>query len=312
MSEVTEQIAALEGEIFELTRKLHALRRTNGPVEVPNYSFETQNGEATLLDLFGDHGAIVWDVDTSIVSRGALIKRHEHTAVPFFSLATIEFPRLGNLTMASLRLRPGSSDIRLWAPECWRSHAVARDIHRKQLRRFLEAAESSGLELVAGDFNAPQGDPVYALLPANLRDAFAHGGVGLGNTILNDLPVLRIDQIRADPAFPVLQSFAVKSRVSDHRLVVTDLLYPRRPTRPPGAGFSQDENEHDRSAKRPANDTTGPAGQRAGRTKTTTIVAQNVPRTTRRDRRVIVRAHAEAETEWRFSTARLPGSIPGG
>ena len=59
MSGDTDEIAALEGEIFELTMKLHALRKANGATEVPNYSFETQNGQTTLLDLFGDRDTLM-------------------------------------------------------------------------------------------------------------------------------------------------------------------------------------------------------------------------------------------------------------
>ncbi len=59
MSGNTDEIAALEGEIFELTMKLHELRRKNDAAEVPNYGFETQNGQTTLLDLFGDQDTLM-------------------------------------------------------------------------------------------------------------------------------------------------------------------------------------------------------------------------------------------------------------
>jgi predicted dithiol-disulfide oxidoreductase (DUF899 family) len=59
MSEIRDEIAALEGEIFELTQKLHALRKANRAGDIPNYTFETQNGQTTLLDLFGDRDTLM-------------------------------------------------------------------------------------------------------------------------------------------------------------------------------------------------------------------------------------------------------------
>jgi len=49
------EIADLEAQISELTAKLQALRKSYQGVEVPNYTFANQNGELSLLDLFGDH-----------------------------------------------------------------------------------------------------------------------------------------------------------------------------------------------------------------------------------------------------------------
>ncbi len=46
------EIAELEQQIFELTTKLHELRRSQRGSEVPNYTFATPSGENSLLDLF--------------------------------------------------------------------------------------------------------------------------------------------------------------------------------------------------------------------------------------------------------------------
>ena len=48
------EIADLEAQIFELTAKLQILRKSYREAEVPNYTFASQNGELSLLDLFGD------------------------------------------------------------------------------------------------------------------------------------------------------------------------------------------------------------------------------------------------------------------
>ncbi len=52
--DASDDIQALEGQIFELTQKLNALRREAVGAEVPNYRFQTQSGETSLLDLFGE------------------------------------------------------------------------------------------------------------------------------------------------------------------------------------------------------------------------------------------------------------------
>lgn len=49
------EITALEAQIFELNTKLHALYRETPATPVANYRFETCEGSATLLDLFGAH-----------------------------------------------------------------------------------------------------------------------------------------------------------------------------------------------------------------------------------------------------------------
>lgn len=48
------EIQALEHQIYELTQQLAKLKRESAPVPVPNYTFKTLNGEASLLDLFGE------------------------------------------------------------------------------------------------------------------------------------------------------------------------------------------------------------------------------------------------------------------
>lgn len=53
------EIQAIESQIFELTARLAALRKTHSTGSVKNYSFETLNGPTTLLDLFGDHDQLM-------------------------------------------------------------------------------------------------------------------------------------------------------------------------------------------------------------------------------------------------------------
>jgi len=49
---MSEEIAQIEKDIFDLTKKLHDLRAKQKSAEVTNYSFDTLNGKVTLQDLF--------------------------------------------------------------------------------------------------------------------------------------------------------------------------------------------------------------------------------------------------------------------
>jgi predicted dithiol-disulfide oxidoreductase (DUF899 family) len=50
---VNPDIAVIEKQISDLTVKLGELRRASEGEEIPNYTFETLDGEVSLLDLFG-------------------------------------------------------------------------------------------------------------------------------------------------------------------------------------------------------------------------------------------------------------------
>ncbi len=56
---MTTEIIELEQQIFELTTKLHELRKSNSGEVVANYVFDTQAGETNLLELFGDHDRLL-------------------------------------------------------------------------------------------------------------------------------------------------------------------------------------------------------------------------------------------------------------
>ena len=53
------EIAELEGQIFEMTKRLAELRVQSPGIEVRNYSFDTLGGQTTLSDLFGDHDKLL-------------------------------------------------------------------------------------------------------------------------------------------------------------------------------------------------------------------------------------------------------------
>jgi len=56
---MSEEIADLEKQLYELTTKLNALRKMNSGVEVENYAFATTEGDASLLELFGEQDRLL-------------------------------------------------------------------------------------------------------------------------------------------------------------------------------------------------------------------------------------------------------------
>ena len=52
---MTDEISAIEKQLYELTTKLNELRTTHSGNEVETYTFSTLDGEVALLDLFGDN-----------------------------------------------------------------------------------------------------------------------------------------------------------------------------------------------------------------------------------------------------------------
>lgn len=53
------EITELEARIYELNQQLQALKKSNVGSEVSNYTFQTQNGDVSLLDLFGDRDRLL-------------------------------------------------------------------------------------------------------------------------------------------------------------------------------------------------------------------------------------------------------------
>lgn len=56
---VSDEIAEVEKQLFELTTKLNELRKTNTGEEVRNYQFSTLEGEVSLLELFGENDRLL-------------------------------------------------------------------------------------------------------------------------------------------------------------------------------------------------------------------------------------------------------------
>jgi endonuclease/exonuclease/phosphatase (EEP) superfamily protein YafD len=88
--------------------------------------------------------------------------------------------------------------------------------------------ESSSPKLIGGDFNLPARDGATRSLKPELRDAYPSSGAGLCNTIINDYPMHRIDQIWVSSEMQPQVMRVFKTKYSDHRMVVCDISLERR------------------------------------------------------------------------------------
>ncbi|HEX5447284.1 MAG TPA: endonuclease/exonuclease/phosphatase family protein [Pirellulales bacterium] len=174
---------------------------------------------------YGDDGAVIWGRDASIIARGQLVPIELPKAVaPNATCARARLASGAQLTVVCLRLAPAIVRLDLWSLDCWRQQMANHRLRRSQLAAIVRSARpSDGLPLlIGGDFNAPAGDSVFDVLRPALHDAFAEAGRGWGNTIVNNWPFHRIDQVWLSTDLTASQVFAVRTDRSDHRMVVCD------------------------------------------------------------------------------------------
>jgi endonuclease/exonuclease/phosphatase (EEP) superfamily protein YafD len=180
-------------------------------------------------ELFGVEAGVLAGVDASILVRGRLTPRDLPRALGSdFVQARARLTSGIEAEVISLRLTPALVRTDLWSPDCWRAQRENRQVRREQVRAI--AAQIAALSpdtplIVGGDFNAPAGDAIFRLLRPRLRDTFRQTGTGWGNTILNDIPLQRIDQIWVSDGFRAAGVVARKTRNSDHRMVIADLRW---------------------------------------------------------------------------------------
>jgi endonuclease/exonuclease/phosphatase (EEP) superfamily protein YafD len=127
-----------------------------------------------------------------------------------------------------VRLQPYNIRADLWSPDCWRKQCQIRKQQRSQLERIEREVEKVALDvpiILGGDFNLPAGDNLFHILRPRLADAFRQNGHGWGDTLDNDWPILRIDQIWCNPRFRVASVETRRTQNSDHRMVLCDLFY---------------------------------------------------------------------------------------
>lgn len=180
---------------------------------------------AAVTNLWVSGGSSSYEYETCILARGRLMRISGGGQRVFYVGAQTALDDGIRVDVVSLHLAPAPAQFDLWNPVCWRVQYQHRLHQMEQIRAVVAALHPHRPMIIGGDFNAPQGDKIYSALPRRLYDTFAKNGKGIGNTLINDFPVLRIDQIWVSRHFETVQSFTQRSRFSDHRIVVSDVRY---------------------------------------------------------------------------------------
>ena len=113
--------------------------------------------------------------------------------------------------------------------------AASKTLIRKMKHAFTRRGEQSDLakadivtspypSVLTGDFNDVPNSYTYFTLRGVRKDAFLQKGLGIGRTYLSLAPTLRIDYILPDREFDVIQFDMIDEELSDHLLLVTDLV----------------------------------------------------------------------------------------
>ena len=188
---------------------------------------EKREVEKLAHDLSGKEAGIARGVDTDIIARGRISPKPRRGLPPFaFVQARVRLVSGIEAEVFSAHFQPPVMRFDVWSPSCWREHAEKRQVHLMQMGEIAQAVAPLPRALpviVGGDFNVSGGDGVFRLLEPRLHDTFREGGIGWGDTVLNDLPVSRFDQVWASDQFRAAAVVARQTRYSDHRLVVCDL-----------------------------------------------------------------------------------------
>lgn len=179
--------------------------------------------EKLAAERFGPGAHCVWGLDDAILCRWPL------TPVPVkpyhFVAAWVHAPARRFLVV-SLRLIPPSLPVALWRGSTWRGQRELRERRGDELRSVVWTVQQGGAaSIFGGDFNAPARDGIFSVVPAGYAESYAQGGRGWGDTVLNDIPVARFDQIWAGSDWAATCVTAHRTVNSDHRLVVADLRY---------------------------------------------------------------------------------------
>ena len=177
-------------------------------------------------ELFGDSGAAVASPDAAILVRGRILEYGVPVDAPGNAVwARVRLPSGIELLVVSLRLEPCLVRCDLWSADCWSGQRVNREIRRSQIAAILsDLPDAANVPvIIGGDFNAPAGDAIFREFPRTFRDAFRQAGQGWGDTIVNQVPLQRIDQIWIGPGLQAMAAGAMRTKNSDHRLVWADV-----------------------------------------------------------------------------------------
>lgn len=183
--------------------------------------------------LVGPEAQSLCSSDVSLVARGKVtaVPVPNSTSAPFIH-ARVEFVSGIAAEVFAIRLQPYFIRGDLWSPECWRDQYHVRQKQREQFKwveREVEKVPPGVPIIFGGDFNLPAGDKLFNILKPRAHDTFRAAGRGWGDTLDNDIPFVRIDQVWCSEQFIATSTAAHKAVNSDHRMVLCDLLFPQQP-----------------------------------------------------------------------------------
>ena len=192
--------------------------------------------EEIAQQLLGTNAAVVAGPDASIIVRGQATPRPLlETMRIHYTHAHVRLASGAETEVISLRLPPAPLRDDLWTPGCWRDYTDDRQMRRRMLGAVCRQVDSTAHSfpfVIGGDFNTPGGDAIFQLFHPLFHDAFKEGGCGWGNTIVNEYPLLRIDQIWLSEHFRAVTTLARRTQNSDHRMVICDVLLKRSSSAP--------------------------------------------------------------------------------
>ena len=192
----------------------------------------TREVAAIALQLYGRDDGFVVTGNTSLIARGRVTP--VAVARPWnmhITEARVTLTNESQVAIISLRLWPYDLRTDLWTPDCWRAQADARRRQRKLIDWLIERTAGIPRDIpliVGGDFNLAGNDALLQSLKPRLHDMFRAAGTGWGNTLINEFPFVRIDQIWGNDAVHAAHVFVQRTKNSDHRMVVADLNLPRK------------------------------------------------------------------------------------
>ncbi|HUJ08631.1 MAG TPA: endonuclease/exonuclease/phosphatase family protein [Verrucomicrobiae bacterium] len=182
--------------------------------------------------LFGTNAAVVAGPDASVIVRGQAIPQPLLATMRIhYTHAHVRLLSGAETDVISLRLPPAPLRDDLWTADCWRDYANDRQMRRRMLEALCQQIASTAHSvpfIIGGDFNTPGGDAIFRLFQPLFHDSFKEGGCGWGNTIVNEYPLLRIDQIWLSKQFHAVTTVARRTQNSDHRMVLCDALLKRK------------------------------------------------------------------------------------
>lgn len=218
------RVASLNCNVGQ-TRSVEEVSAWQSDIVLLQESPGSEQLDVLAKSLFGS-GDALHGGDVSILTSGVITTKFADPKSHFVH-AEIRLPTGELVDVLSVRLASPVPRLDFWMPGFWVDHRNKRIEHREQiaeLMRHVQSIPESHHLIVGGDFNATPADDSLAELRQRLTDSFVEAGRCWGATGTNDYPLFRVDQIWTSRNLQAVSVTAHKTKHSDHRLVVCDLM----------------------------------------------------------------------------------------